>query len=392
MKNKLLLFLLAGLVSCKPSTQTKTDVPEYPLPVVDVNAEYPLKALEANRLAEVIYIPLSKKSSKGKQDYYTSFLGTVSKDWIISYTHEGDVEIFDHAGVKQYSFNRMGSADEEYYYIFSLLWDEANREIWIADMFNRFKIYTLDGNFQRVVQYPDSLKIKIYEPYTADSLLCYDNYLVADGLNKNSYPFFLLSKTNGEVKTIESVRVSQRIDNSERLIVNLEGKQQVLNFVLSTSPFVVNGDRMVLADYAQDTIFYRQHETVYPLFARKPSVYASLPFILSSMEFMTSRYLFFSFVEKSQSRDRFYRDLLFDFATQSFFRYELLNTDFQPSLALFTNMVYGNYPSGWLVNEMGAERFLKYHREGKLKGKAAEVAEKMKGTDTCVLILYKFHE
>ena len=69
MKNKMLLFLLVGLVSCKPSTQTKTDVPEYPLPVVDVNAEYPLKALETNRLAEVIYIPLSKKSSKGKQDY-----------------------------------------------------------------------------------------------------------------------------------------------------------------------------------------------------------------------------------------------------------------------------------------------------------------------------------
>lgn len=392
MKNKLLLCLLLGMVSCKPSTQTKTDVPEYPLPVVDVNAEYPLKRLETNRLAEVIYIPLSKKSSKGTQDYHTSFLGTVSKDWIISYTHEGNVEIFDHAGVKQYSFNRQGSAAEEYLYIFSLLWDEAKREIWIADMFNRFKIYTMDGNFQRVVQYPDSLKLRVYKTYTSDSLLCYENFLVADGLNKNSYPFFLLSKKDGDVKTIESVRVSQRIDNSERLIMNLDGKQQVLNFVLSTSPFVVYGDRMVLADYAQDTVFCRQHETAYPLFVRKPSVFASLPFILSSMEFMTSRYLFFNFVEKSQSRDRFYRDLLFDFETQSFFRYELLNTDFQPSLALSTNMVFGNYPSGWLVNEMGAERFLMYHREGKLKGKAAEVAEKLNDTDSCVLILCKFHE
>lgn len=41
---------------------------------------------------------------------------------------------------------------------------------------------------------------------------------------------------------------------------------------------------------------------------------------------------------------------------------------------------------------MSADRFLQYHREEKLKGKAAEVAEKIRKTDTSVLILYKFHD
>lgn len=68
-----------------------------------------------------------------------------------------------------------------------------------------------------------------------------------------------------------------------------------------------------------------------------------------------------------------------------------MNHDFKPALEIRTNAANGNYPSNWLANEMTSDLFLQYHQEGKLKGKAAEVATKMKKTDTSVLILYKFH-
>lgn len=50
--------------------------------------------------------------------------------------------------------------------------------------------------------------------------------------------------------------------------------------------------KAVLADYAKDTIFIYQNGKTSPLFVRKPSVFASLPFILSSTDFMTDRFLF----------------------------------------------------------------------------------------------------
>ena len=150
--------------------------------------------------------------------------------------------------------------------------------------------------------------------------------------------------------------------------------------------------KAVLADYAKDTVFIYQNGKTSPLFVRKPSVFASLPFILSSMDFMTDRFLFFSFTEKVDSKEVFRRSLLYDFADEKTYRYQLQNLDFEPALNVRVDTYKIHYPFNWLVNEMTIDKFLQYHREGKLKGKAAEIAAKLKSTDTSVLIIYKFHD
>ena len=229
--------------------------------------------------------------------------------------------------------------------------------------------------------------------YSRDSLLCYDDYLVADGLNKNPYPFYLLSKEDGGMQKLTSIRVFQRLNNLERFILNLNHikKMQILNYEISTCPMVVCNGKAVLADYAKDTVFTYQDGKTTPLFVRKPSVFASLPFILSSMDFVTERFLFLSFAEKANAKDTFQRDLMYDFTDGGIYEYQLQNLDFEPAFNVRISMSNGHYPSNWMVNEITVDRFLKYHREGKLKGKAAEAATKLKSTDTCVLIIYKFH-
>lgn len=391
MKTFLLLCLLTIMASCQPASKKEVDVPS--LPEVDVYADYPMKQMDIGELAEVVYLPLTKKLLFEGRSYYSTFTGYVSERYIVSHTFDGDVEVFDSSGKKLYEFNHQGRVEEGKYIGIQDLWlDEADGEVWIWDYDNTFKIYALEGTYKRMVKVSESMNVQEFKAWSADSLLCYDDYRVEEGLNKNPHPFYLLSKKDGGIRKLTSIRVSNRINNNERFILNLGGQRQIMRFALTTSSIQVGGGRAVLADYAQDTVFCMERGKVNPLFVRKPSVFASLPFVLTSVDFTTSHYLFFSFGEKSQGKERFERNLLFDFQTQEVCCYELKNTDFEPSLPVRVYIGKDDYPSDWLVNEMPVGKFLQYHKEGKLKGKAAEVAGKIKDTDTVVLIFYRFHQ
>lgn len=391
MKTFLLLCLLTIMASCQSASKKEVDVPS--LPEVDVYADYPMKQMDIGELAEVVYLPLTKKLLFEGRSYYSTFTGYVSERYIVSHTFDGDVEVFDSSGKKLYEFNHQGRVEEGKYIGIQDLWlDEADGEVWIWDYDNTFKIYALEGTYKRMVKMPESMNVREFKGWSADSLLCYDDYRVEEGLNKNPHPFYLLSKKDGGIRKLTSIRVSNRINNNERFILNLGGQRQIMRFALTTSSIQVGGGRAVLADYAKDTVFCFEQGKVTPLFVRKPSVFASLPFVLTSVDFTTSHYLFFSFAEKSQGKELFNRSLLFDFQTQEVFRYELRNTDFEPSLPVRVYVSDDDYPSDWLVNEMHVDKFLQYHKEGKLKGKAAEVAGKIKDTDTVVLIFYRFYQ
>lgn len=394
MKRWLLLLPMMGGMACQSPTET-TDVSERTdsISTVDVYADYPMKRLDISELAEVAYLPLNKKRLIKNRSYHGTFTGNVSENLIVSYTFDGDVEIFNHSGQKLHEFNHQQVNEEgSYIGIHALSADEERQEVWILDYDHSFKIYALDGTYRRTLKVPESLNVQTMRNWSEDSLLCYDDHLVAEGLSRNAYPFYLFSKRDGGIRKLTSVRVSNRINHSERFVLDVGGTRQVLNFTLSVSPLAIGGGRAILADFAKDTMFCFQQGVVSPLFVRKPSVFASLPFVLGSVDFVTSHHLFFSFAEKTQGNNSFERNLLYDFETKEVTAYQLLNNDFEPCLSLPVNSWKSNYPSNWLVNEMSADRFLQYHREEKLKGKATEVAEKIRKTDTSVLILYKFHD
>ena len=218
-----------------------------------------MKQLDISQFAEVVYLPLSKKFGLKDRFYYSDFMGSVSKDYIVSYTLDGDVEVFDNCGQKLHGFNAKGSdRNEEYIGIKTLLVDDGHQEVWILDFDNSFKIYSLSGIFKRKLGIPEPLNVEVVRHWRPDTLLCYDDNRVEDGLSKNPTPFYLLSKKTGEVRMLEEVRVSQRLNNEERLVLNVDGRNHVLRFVLSTLPLAVCEDKMVLADYATDTVFCYQ--------------------------------------------------------------------------------------------------------------------------------------
>ena len=96
MKTFLLLCLLAIMVSCQSASKEEVGIP--PLPEVDVYADYPMKQIDIGELAEVAYLPLNKKKVFEGRSYHSTFTGCVSERYILSYTFDGDVEVFDHSG------------------------------------------------------------------------------------------------------------------------------------------------------------------------------------------------------------------------------------------------------------------------------------------------------
>lgn len=389
MKYLLLSVIVISLMSCRPLPQAEAVYPS--LLKVGVYADYSQKHIDISDLAEIVYIPLSKKTSFKDLSYY-NFLGYVSENQIVSYTRNGDVELFDSTGKKMGGFNRQGYSKEEYPYISSLFIEKERQEIWIQDTYQSFKIYNFDGTLKRSITLSEKLNFKSFVDYSSDSLLCYEDNRVEDGLNRNPYPFYLLSKEDGGIRKLISVRVSQRLNNVERFVLDLGDIRQTVRFVVSTHPLAMSSGKAILADYSQDTVFCWQHGKTYPLFVRTPSVYASLPFVLTTVDFMTDRFLFFGFAEKVNAKDAFQRSLLYDFEDGGIYSYQLQNFDFEPALDVLVNMRSGSCPSNWLVNEMTVDKFMQYYREGKLKGKAVETVKKMKSTDTTILILYKFRE
>ena len=386
--NVFIILVLLIFTACKPSLQKEM---MKPLSEVDIYAAYPEKQMDIQQWAEVDYLPLSKKSffSKG---YNGCFMGTITEDWIVAYTLNGDVQVFDYSGKMRHTFNHKGMEEEQYGHIYSLSFDKFREEIWIKDTPNRFKVFTLDGMFKRAVLLPEGLNAKDCRNYSSDSLVCYDDYRVEEGLNKNVHPFYFFSKKDEKIHKLASVNTRNRINNSECMRFNLGGRSQTLSYILTTATLFVCKGRAVMADYAQDTIFcYAEGRTI-PLLVRTPSVYTSLPFVLSTIDFMTSRFLFFGFVEKSSSSEKFHRSLLYDFETGNLSCYQLYNSDFSSSLSVDVSVGASAYPDNWLVNEISAESFLQYHREGKLKGKAADAAGNIKDTDTCILVFYKFRD
>ena len=83
MKKYLLLSLsIIGMMSCLPSPQPEAVHPS--LPEADIHADYPQKQMDVSSLAEVVYIPLSRKLFVEDRSYHKAFHGCISEDWIVS--------------------------------------------------------------------------------------------------------------------------------------------------------------------------------------------------------------------------------------------------------------------------------------------------------------------
>jgi len=268
------------------------------LPVIDISKNYPTKKIHLQDVADIEYIPLETTndillSGNCRVVYFSD------KYLVIRDVTQRCVFIFDRNGKIITHLNQSGQGDKEYNNIAGVVFDEKNEEIFIVDIASAYRIlvYSLTGEYKRILKYSDDLRISVYN-FDDETLLVYDE----NGLfqqHVDSYrekPYLLLSKKDGSI--VADLNVHLPVRYSRRMYfsyTDASGQQMINSITISTSNNRYYGQDFVIADMSSDTIYeLTKNRELTPLIVRTPSVHASEPRTVWASELTTDQFILFS--------------------------------------------------------------------------------------------------
>jgi hypothetical protein len=311
-----LLFFLLLWNGCADRKQPASSVVE-----VDVTQIHPEKILlgeEGVASVEIISLETSDEFLCGGE--VAAFT-----DEIIVYKNKnfkgGEILLFDRQGKALKKIDRQGAGGEEYGMIQDLVYDEANRELFVNTGELGVAVYDLAGNFKRSFRQINHMYYREMKNYDQESLICYaDNEDV-------EHPFFLISKQTGEkIRDIVIPRQKRRGQNSHDI---------------STGKLIKTGTEFLIFEPASDTIYSLNpsESALRPLLCRTPPIQTMrMPvFLLPKME--VGPFLFLTCLKKDldfKNRQGYYpiEPLIYDCRNGKFY-----------NILVFTGLFATNVPT-----------------------------------------------
>lgn len=384
---KLLFVSLALCLAFGASAQSKQSASQ--LPVIDITKDYPKKKLILQEIATTEYIPL-ETSDKVLLDGVATLHCSFTENYITTYNaQEGQIFVFDRKGKICHTFNHKGGSGEEYNYPLQLRLDEKAKELFLVDVSNKIRVYSIDGKYKRTLSIPENVRIEIMYNCDDQNLLCYDSYMLDNqGKHPNARPYLLVSKKDGSVSRLP-VTVRDRVGNRAYAT---EGGQKIV-WSMSVYPIANSGSEFILADLACDTVYsYRNHKLT-PLFVRTPKANASEPRLLMQCEAKIGKYLIMSTALKKfePGKSKFdSKEFVYDMVEKKVYDLEFENQDFSSARPMQIHGLLPELPEMCVYNSCDADRLLELLEKGKLAGSLKQEAEKMTADDNPLLILHKF--
>ena len=202
MRKVFYLVLSLVIASCTSNNELQEK-----LAFIDVTEEYPEKKIELTDIAGVSYLHLNSKTDdylyKGSIDYVTE------NNIIVIDRSQNSVLFFSKEGNPKSHFNRRGQGPEEYSDAASLMYDEANDEVFVSpDFSNHIMVYSSLGEFKRKINLPQVNVNGQMALFDDVSILVYDNTKLWQSTMQSNAPeveqtidsvFFLISKLDGTV-------------------------------------------------------------------------------------------------------------------------------------------------------------------------------------------------
>jgi hypothetical protein len=386
MKKLLLPFtLLLLLASCGDGERTAE------IPVLDVTKSYPAKTIVLQDIAEVEYVAL--ETGDGFLVDYASVYYMDDEILILS-NNTGDIMTFDRrTGKGLSSFNRKGRGPGEYVGIGSIAVDRQNNEMFVTvNMFSSsdstvpIYVYDLQGNRIRTLQFRGLGMLSQFHIYDEKQLLMRNSDL------SESAPFKLMSKTDTIFTSLpfafegrDNLSVSQILENGRRM-----GISRRIDILTKT------GDGYVISETGVDTLYRwnKKSGELTPLLTRTPSFHSMEYPIAAYYQAENRDYLFLCTVERKydfEANEGFKSvNLIYDKKEGQFYEGTILNGDFvnERKVTLTGNL---GLPVGTIVEPIQPHQLLDLREEGKLQGKAAEIAASgIKEDDNAVLMIATF--
>ena len=398
MKHLTPFILLCTLILCGCGGSQKKSGP---LPVIDLNAQYPKKDIVLQEIADVEYISLNGKDAPL---IGTVRIGYISNECYILYDiKEGDVFVLEKNGKVRNQFNFMGSSGKEYTRISHLTYDPKKREIYISDATgpNGILVYTDTGTFVR--SFPEHAQQSLTEIYDFDDHTLFGYFTLPfratlDNLNQTD-PYVFLSKEDGSIVSRLPLHFPERLSN--RVSLRLDNGYS-LPIVISTYETRKYGDHFLIADLSADTIYtLSKDRKITPVLTRTPSVYTQDPFIAWSVGLMTDKFICIGTVAydfeaikqqvlKNQQLSIKAEGYLYYIANKEIIIPNFINTDWPSTVVKITmgNTSVGEKNMSAIVYQ--AEQLVAELEKGKLTGKLKEVAQRLKADDNPVLMVVRY--
>lgn len=366
MRKVFYLVLSLVIVSCTSNKEQQEK-----LAFIDVTKEYPEKKIELTDIADVSYLHLKSKNDdylyKGSIDYVTE------NNIIVIDRSQSSVLFFSKEGNPKSHFNRRGQGPEEYIDVASLMYDEANDEVFVSpECSNHIMVYSSLGEFKRKIKLPQVNVNGQMALFDDVSILVYDNTKLWRSIMQSNAPeveqtidsvFFLISKFDGTVLDYISLP-NKNIDLSYK---NGEFIAQVSYGRVRKS---ANG--LLLYNPESDTVFhYSKEKHLTPYMHRKPILSSQTPMTVMDICMDAGKYQFiavYPYRKTGKSPTYYMRNK----ATGELFRQKITLSDFEGK-ELYINPRLFNYYEHAYHFELDFAELEEAYYKNKLSGKLKEL-------------------
>lgn len=366
MRKVFYLVLSLVIASCTSNKELQEK-----LAFIDVTKEYPEKKIELTDIADVSYLHLKSEIDdylyKGSIDYVTE------NNIIVIDRSQSSVLFFSKEGNPKSHFNRRGQGPEEYIDAASLMYDEANDEVFVSpECSNHIMVYSSLGEFKRKIKLPQVNVNGQMALFDDVSILVYDNTKLWRSIMQSNAPeveqtidsvFFLISKFDGTVLDYISLP-NKNIDLSYK---NSEFIAQV-----SYGRVRKSADGLLLYNPESDTVFhYSEEKHLTPYMHKKPILSSQTPMTVMDICMDAGKYQFiavYPYRETGKSPTYYMRNK----ATGELFRQKITLSDFEGK-ELYINPRLFNYYEHAYHFELDFAELEEAYYKNKLSGKLKEL-------------------
>ena len=368
MRKVFYLVLSLVIASCTSNNELQEK-----LAFIDVTEEYPEKKIELTDIAGVSYLHLNSKTDdylyKGSIDYVTE------NNIIVIDRSQNSVLFFSKEGNPKSHFNRRGQGPEEYSDAASLMYDEANDEVFVSpDFSNHIMVYSSLGEFKRKINLPQVNVNGQMALFDDVSILVYDNTKLWQSTMQSNAPeveqtidsvFFLISKLDGTVLDYISLP-NENID--------LSYKNSVFTSQVNYGRVRKSADGLLLYNPESDTVFhYSKEKHLTPYMHKKPILNSQNPMTVMDICMDAGKYQFIAVYPyretgKSPTPKYYMRNK----ATGELFRQKITLSDFEGK-ELYINPRLFNYYEHAYHFELDFAELEEAYYKNKLSGKLKEL-------------------
>lgn len=397
----IILFVYVLTTGCSRNNNNSTPEADTPggIPVIDLTADYPVKAVDIHDIADIEYIPLELNDSC----LLSTPILTMTDDYIVTFNKQRDIIIFNRDGSHSHTFNHLGDAPFEYRSISRILVDPENHDIFVTESSSDLiQQYDFHGNHIRTIKLPEQYRHS-QEFFIKDknTLLGIDRKFTSNTEERerhgvNHQPFYCIDLATDSITKLPINMVDPTSDGLSWYV-----DHKVYGISLWVYPLTTIGDTVIVSDAMEDNISVFTGDSLKPIIAKRNKVSEKGNPYLTTIDGMNDRYILLHTVEKAiDLKANSIPDpvqYLYDRHSGEWNRILLTNSDIDNDD--IPDYYYGRLsgsnhalPKGYLAQVMMAEQLCNFRDEGKLNGPLKELSKKIDIEDNPIILLARLKE